>query len=66
MIRAEEKTKDIVQANCIHCHEDSVENIVMGAQEFDRYCWDCHRDVAHGVRGGSGVPFQDSNLYPIK
>lgn len=66
MIRAEEKTKEIVQANCIHCHEDSVENIVMGAQEFDRYCWDCHRDVAHGVRGASGVPFQDSYLYPIK
>ena len=65
-IRAEEKTKEIVQENCIHCHEDSVESIVMGAQPFDRYCWDCHRDIAHTARGGSGLPYQDSSLYPTK
>lgn len=65
-IRASDKTKSIVQANCVHCHEDSVENIVMAAQPFDRYCWDCHRDVAHTARGESGLPYQDSNLYPTK
>jgi len=65
-IRASDKTKGIVQENCIHCHEDSVESIVMGAQPFDRYCWDCHRDIAHTARGGSGLPYQDSSLYPTK
>ncbi len=65
-IRASDKTKGIVQENCIHCHEDSVESIVMGAQPFDRYCWDCHRDIAHNARGGSGLPYQDSSLYPTK
>lgn len=65
-IRATDKTKGIVQENCIHCHEDSVETIVMGAQPFDRYCWECHRDVAHNARGGSGLPYQDSSLYPTK
>ena len=65
-IRASDKTKGIVQENCIHCHEDSVESIVMGAQPFDRYCWDCHRDIAHNARGGSGLPYQGSSLYPTK
>ena len=65
-IRASEKTKGIIQANCVHCHEDTVEVVVMNAQPFDRYCWDCHRSVAHGDRGASAIPFQDSTLYPIK
>ena len=65
-IRANEKTKGIIQANCIHCHEDAAETVVMGAQPFDRYCWDCHRDIAHGTRGASNIPYQDSTIYPIK
>ena len=65
-IRANEKTKGIIQANCVQCHEDAAETVVMGAQPFDRYCWDCHRDVAHGVRGASNIPHQDSTVYPIK
>ena len=64
LIRANEDTKEWVQHNCIRCHEDAVESIVMGPQEFDRYCWDCHRDVAHGRRGISINPNQDSTLYP--
>ena len=35
-IRANEKTKGIIQANCVHCHEDAAETVVMGAQPFDR------------------------------
>jgi cytochrome c nitrite reductase small subunit len=65
-IRASEKTKGIIQENCIRCHEETVETIVMGEQPFDRYCWDCHRSVAHGARGISIVPYQDSNFYPVK
>jgi cytochrome c nitrite reductase small subunit len=65
-IRASDRTKAIIQENCIRCHEEKVENIIMGAQAFDRNCWDCHRAVAHGSRGISLVPYQDSVLYPSK
>jgi cytochrome c nitrite reductase small subunit len=64
--RANDKTKGIIQENCVRCHESTAETVVMGAQPFDRYCWDCHRSVAHGTRGASGVPYQDSDLYPSK
>ena len=63
MIRANEDTKKWVQGNCIRCHADTVETIMMGPQEFDRNCWDCHRNVAHGPRGISITPYQDSSLY---
>jgi len=65
-IRASERTKSIIQDNCLRCHQDTVENIMMGAQPLDRYCWDCHRSVSHGDRGSSSVPYQDSTLYPTK
>ncbi len=65
-IRASERSREIIQSNCIRCHEFTVEDIVMGAQPSDRYCWDCHRDVSHGRRGASGMPFQDSVIYPVK
>lgn len=65
-IRANDKTKGIVQENCIRCHLQTVESITMGAQPYDRHCWDCHRDVAHSARGASNLPYQDSRLYPTQ
>ncbi len=65
-IRAKPETDKIIQANCIRCHTTTVSDIVAGPQPFDRDCWDCHRSVAHGDRGISTVPFQDSALYPVK
>ena len=66
LIRAKEDTKGIIQSNCLRCHKSTVENIMLGPQPFDRYCWDCHRSAAHGQRGISIVPYQDSSLYPSK
>jgi len=63
VIRATEHTRKIIQGNCIRCHEQTVEDVVMGAQEFDRKCWDCHRSVAHGQRGISLVPLPDNVIY---
>ena len=63
-IRAKAESREIVQENCIYCHEETVESITMIGQEFERYCWDCHRYVAHGPRGISDNPYQDSSLYP--
>lgn len=57
-IRASEETKQIVQANCIRCHEPAVQNMLTESQDFDRRCWDCHRAVAHGDRGISIAPRQ--------
>ena len=62
-IRATQQTDEIVQENCIRCHTDTVENILAGRLPFDRYCWDCHRSAAHGDRGYSLYPFQDSEVY---
>ncbi|MFZ6027698.1 MAG: cytochrome c nitrite reductase small subunit [Chloroflexota bacterium] len=58
-IRAKEASKQVVQENCIRCHEDAVSTIMAGPQEFDRYCFDCHRSSAHGDRGISTYPYQE-------
>jgi cytochrome c nitrite reductase small subunit len=63
VIRATEHTQEIIQGNCLRCHEQTVEDVVIGAQEFDRKCWDCHRSVAHGQRGISLVPLPDNVIY---
>jgi len=62
-IRATNQTDEIIQANCIRCHFDTVENIVSGPEPFDRTCWSCHRSVAHGERGLSLYPEQDTEVY---
>ena len=62
-IRANEETIEIVQENCIRCHLDTVEPLVTSAMPLDRQCWDCHRSVAHGERGLSLYPYQDSEVY---
>ena len=63
VIRATHQTDEIIQANCIRCHKDTVESILSGPQPFDRYCWDCHRTVAHGQRGLSLYPYPDTEVY---
>lgn len=62
-IRATQQTDEIVQANCIRCHVDTVENILADPQPLDRPCWGCHRSTAHGQRGLSLAPYQDSEVY---
>jgi cytochrome c nitrite reductase small subunit len=62
-IRATQQTDEIIQVNCIRCHKDTVENILDDPQPLDRHCWDCHRATAHGERGLSLTPYQDSEVY---
>jgi cytochrome c nitrite reductase small subunit len=57
-IRAKESSREIVQENCIRCHAETVSAMVEGAMPLDRYCFDCHRTVAHGERGISLLPYQ--------
>src|SRR3990172_12099892 len=57
-IRAKESSREVVQENCVRCHEETVSAIMHGAIAFDRYCFECHRSVAHGRRGVYLLPYQ--------
>lgn len=58
-IRAMPYTKDIIQANCIRCHAETVSMVADGGPEAGRSCIFCHRSAAHGQRGISILPYQD-------
>jgi cytochrome c nitrite reductase small subunit len=57
-IRAKETSRQIVQENCERCHAETIANTNEGLMDSDRYCFECHRSVAHGERGISLLPFQ--------
>jgi cytochrome c nitrite reductase small subunit len=57
-IRARPASLEVVQANCIRCHAETVAEIGDGQMDAGRYCFDCHRSVAHGERGLSTAPYQ--------
>lgn len=42
-VQARLETRDVVNANCIACHQISTEDVMMAKP----YCVDCHRGVAH-------------------
>lgn len=44
IIEASEKSKEIIEKNCISCHEPGLENISHGAKDT---CIGCHRQVPH-------------------
>jgi cytochrome c nitrite reductase small subunit len=58
-IRAKPETRRIIQANCTRCHETTVAGVADGQMDSGRFCFDCHRSVAHGERGISLLPYQD-------
>lgn len=62
-IRAKLYTDKIIQANCIRCHSETVSMIADGQKDSGRYCFECHRTAAHGERGVSILPFQDTGMY---
>ena len=62
-IRAKESSREVVQENCIRCHAETVAGIMDGDMPMDRYCFDCHRSVAHGQRGVSILPYQHQEEY---
>lgn len=40
-----ESTQEVIQANCIECHESTLSNVSHDAKEN---CVDCHQSVPHG------------------
>jgi cytochrome c nitrite reductase small subunit len=60
-IRIKPANSDILQKNCLYCHEDMVHELVTGARS-DRdavECVHCHASVGHGDRVGLGGPKRD-------
>lgn len=57
-IRAKESSREVIQANCVRCHEEVVSDTMSGPMPMDRYCFECHRTTAHGERGISILPYQ--------
>lgn len=62
-IRAKPATDEIIQENCIRCHSETVSAVADGQMDSGRYCFECHRSVAHGERGISILPHQDKGIY---
>ncbi|TVR75209.1 MAG: cytochrome c nitrite reductase small subunit [Marinilabiliales bacterium] len=64
-IEIKQRGINVVQDNCIRCHQDLVEMTrlveVTGRNHLEgegHRCWDCHRDVPHGtVRSLSSAPY---------
>ena len=64
VIQIHDAGKQVVQNNCIRCHEHLLTDDKMNqkdarytAHRTDRTCWECHREVPHGrVNSLSSVP----------
>lgn len=71
VIKAKHASLEVIQDNCIRCHQDQVTDAKMAGfvddhfgKRTDRTCWECHRDVPHGkVKGLSSVGLQ---IEPIR
>ena len=57
-IRIKSGNADILQANCLRCHEQIVHQLVAGARAARDavQCVHCHSTVGHGERAGLGGP----------
>lgn len=71
VIQAQPASVEVIQNNCIMCHEDQVTDPKVEAnvenhfaKRTDRTCWECHREVPHGrVKSLSSVGYQ---IEPVK
>lgn len=61
-IRAKQSQREVVQENCIRCHTETIADLTWDMAysegEQERFCYECHRAVAHGERGISILPYQ--------
>jgi cytochrome c nitrite reductase small subunit len=62
-IRATEASLGIVQDNCIRCHLNTVEDMMSFHSTNEGYCFECHRNISHGVRGFSILPYQHQEEF---
>jgi cytochrome c nitrite reductase small subunit len=75
VIRAKEGSAAVVQENCIRCHEQlNAEFVNTDVSYADvkhgkgKVCWNCHREVPHGIKNGLSsapnaiVPYPGTNV----
>ncbi len=66
-IRAKESSRQIIHENCVRCHQDTIDNLnwdmEYAGEPSNRYCYECHRSIAHGERGLSVLPYQHTEDY---
>ncbi len=70
VIRIHEPGMDVVQQNCLRCHEhtnhrvSAFEGTVAKARAGEqKLCWDCHREVPHGaVTSSASTPYTNVPL----
>ena len=55
VIRMKEAGVEVVQQNCVRCHQDQVTDAKLAARvdnhfnsRTERKCWECHKEVPHG------------------
>ena len=62
------KGREILQENCVRCHEDLVHGIVLApsARGEQLVCTHCHSNVGHGEKTGIGGPFKAAELRELK
>jgi cytochrome c nitrite reductase small subunit len=74
VIQIKESGKNVVQENCIRCHQNLIERTtllkfseVKVAHNKEKLCWDCHREVPHGrVNSAASTPYaRVPKLTPI-
>lgn len=67
VIRISRGAVPVVQANCVRCHGDVVQDVTMrDAVAAGRQCWDCHREVPHGrERSLSATPRSMTPQLPL-
>ncbi|MBM7867709.1 cytochrome c nitrite reductase small subunit [Heliobacterium gestii] len=61
--RAKSHTLEILQDNCIRCHETFVSRIGDTRRGGGLYCFSCHRDVPHGVQTGLSPNPRDLEMH---
>lgn len=66
VIRIKEAGTNVVQENCMRCHTHQIDqsylsrpiNLKEKENGIGRFCWDCHREVPHGlIRSLSAYPY---------
>jgi cytochrome c nitrite reductase small subunit len=54
VIQAIPESREVIQENCVRCHEKVVENVGLSPHgNFERSCVDCHREVPTGASTAS-------------
>ncbi len=48
VLRVQPSTREVLQANCERCHAAVVAEIMPRGSARVKFCFDCHRGVAHG------------------